>query len=95
VGTLGAAMQAEEIQRLISESMPYAEVSVRDFTGGGDHFEVTVVSPEFAGKTLLQQHQMVYAPLREAMVERIHALTLKTYTPQQWQQAPKSPSLTS
>jgi len=57
-----------------------------DLTGGGDHFQVLVVSPAFEGKGLVDQHQMVYGVLREALgSERIHALALKTYTPDQWQ----------
>ncbi|MBI1817660.1 MAG: BolA/IbaG family iron-sulfur metabolism protein [Deltaproteobacteria bacterium] len=80
----------DEISSLITAALPDAQVSVRDLTGGGDHFEVTVVSSAFAGKGLVDQHQMVYTPLRDAMVQRIHALTLKTYTPDQYQRAPKS-----
>ena len=80
----------DEISNLITTAIADAQVSVRDLTGGGDHFEVTVVSSAFAGKGLLDQHQMVYAPLRDAMVQRIHALTLKTYTPEQHRHAPKS-----
>ena len=79
----------DEISKLIVAAIPQAEVTVRDTTGGGDHFEAIVVSAAFAGKGLIEQHQMVFEPLREAMVARIHALSLKTYTPEQWQRAAK------
>ncbi len=80
-------MKVEELRSLIEKALPGARVEVRDFTGGGDHFEATVVSEAFTGKGLLERHRMVYTPLREAMaVERIHALTLKTYTPEEFDQ---------
>ncbi len=75
----------DQVSTLIRDSLPEAEVQVQDLTGGGDHYQVLVVSPAFAGRTLVQQHQLVYAAVREAMSsEAIHALALKTYTPEQW-----------
>ena len=79
-------MRPEEIARLIRASLPDATVEVQDYTGGGDHFEATVVSPSFTGKTRVEQHQIVYAALGELMTGPIHALALKTFTPAQWQQ---------
>lgn len=55
-----------------------------DVDGDGTHFEAVIVSSAFNGKTLLERHQLVYNVLGEAMKERIHALSLKTYTPEQW-----------
>jgi acid stress-induced BolA-like protein IbaG/YrbA len=55
-----------------------------DTTGGGDHFEALVVSDRFEGKGLVERHQIVYAALGDAMRARIHALTLKTLTPAQY-----------
>lgn len=52
--------------------------------GGGGHYRVTVVSPQFEGKTMLQQHRLVYAALAEAMPDRIHALAIDAYTPAVW-----------
>ena len=70
---------------MIQASLPDAQVSVNDLTGGGDHFEVTVVSDAFAGRSLVQQHQLVYGAVRSAMAsEAIHALALKTYSPTDW-----------
>ncbi|MCI0455049.1 MAG: BolA family transcriptional regulator [Candidatus Dadabacteria bacterium] len=74
-------MNAEEIKALIECAMPGSIVNVE---GDGTHFEAIVVSSEFEGKGLLEQHQMVYIALGESMRERIHALSLKTYTPDQW-----------
>jgi acid stress-induced BolA-like protein IbaG/YrbA len=79
-------MQAEELKKLIERGLPGALVEVRDFTGGGDHFEALVVSPEFEGKSLVERHQTVYGALGEAMRVQVHALTLKTLTPAQYQQ---------
>ena len=75
----------EQIVTMIQAEMPDAEVQVNDLTGGGDHFEVTVVSSQFAGRSLVQQHQLVYKSVQQAMSsEAIHALALKTYTPEAW-----------
>jgi len=73
---------------LVEQSIPQSDVDVRLFSGG-DHFEMRVVSPAFAGKSKVAQHQMVYQALGEHMRSRIHALALKTYTPEQWAQANK------
>jgi stress-induced morphogen len=74
---------AEEIQSLIRDALPDAQVRVRDLTGGGDHYEALVVSAAFAGKTKVARHRMVYGALQEAMVQRIHALALTTLTPEE------------
>lgn len=52
--------------------------------GDGQHFEAIIVSNEFAGKRLVQQHQIVYSALGDRMKSEIHALSMKTYTPEQW-----------
>ncbi|HVA80834.1 MAG TPA: BolA/IbaG family iron-sulfur metabolism protein [Candidatus Binataceae bacterium] len=74
-------MDAHEVQGLIAAGIPGARVDVRDTTGGGDHFEATVISEVFEGKGLVQRHQVVYAALGDAMRVRVHALALKTMTP--------------
>src|SRR5215470_6660953 len=78
---------AEEIDSLIKTAIPDAQVQVRDFTGGGDHYEAVVVSAAFAGKSKVARHRMVYSALQEAMVQRIHALALTTFTPEEHSQA--------
>ncbi len=78
----------DQVAEMIKASLPDAQVQVQDLTGGGDHYQVTVVSSAFEGKGLVQQHQLVYGAVRQAMsTEAIHALALKTYTPQAWSAA--------
>ena len=72
-------MNADDIQRLIQQGLPEALVEVRG--DDGVHFEALVVSPAFAGKLPLARHRMVYATLGELMGGAIHALSLKTLTP--------------
>ena len=55
-----------------------------EVTGDGAHFEAIVVSPSFAGLTRVRQHQLVYAALGERMREEIHALSMKTFSPEEW-----------
>ena len=74
------------IRERILSALPGSEVEVRDTTGTNDHFEARVVSPAFTGKSMVQQHQLVYAPLQEWLkTGELHALALKTYSPEQWQ----------
>ena len=68
----------EEVEKLIQEGIPDAVVTVNDMTGTGDHLEARVMSKSFAGKSLIQQHQMVYRALGDAMAGPIHALKLVT-----------------
>ena len=82
---------ADQVVSMIQTEMPDAEVKVNDLTGGGDHLEVTVVSEAFAGRSLVQQHQLVYKAVNAAMSsEAIHALALKTYTPDTWAKVSQS-----
>ncbi|MEB2285042.1 MAG: hypothetical protein B6D46_09890 [Polyangiaceae bacterium UTPRO1] len=73
-------MHPDEIQRSLAETFPAAAISVEDYTGGGDHFSVHITSPAFAGRSLVERHQMVYRALA-ALMPRIHALQLKTDAP--------------
>lgn len=76
-------MQAQHIQQLIEQHLPGCKAIVRG--DDGVHFEAIVISADFAGKSLLQQHRLVYAALGERMQrEEIHALSLKTFTPEAW-----------
>lgn len=72
------AMPLPEIERMIREALPDAKVEVRDLAGDGDHYAATIVSSAFAGKTRVQQHQMVYAALKGRMGGELHALALTT-----------------
>jgi stress-induced morphogen len=75
------AMAAHEIEKLIKESFPDAEVAIDDLAGDGDHYAATVVSEAFRGKSRVQQHQMVYDALKGHMGGVLHALALKTQAP--------------
>jgi stress-induced morphogen len=70
-----------EIERLIVSALPGATVSVRDLTGGGDHYEIEIVSAAFAGLPTLQRHRLVHAPLRDVLGGALHAVALRTRTP--------------
>jgi len=76
----------EEIKETLSRSLPVSLVETQDLTGGGDHWQLIVVSPAFEGKGLLEQHRMVNDALKaEIGDQRIHALALKTFSPAQWE----------
>ena len=77
-------MQPEEIKRLIESGIPGSTAQV---TGpDGTHFEAVIVSEQFTGKNMVQQHQLVYRALGERMGREIHALSMQTLTPEQWQE---------
>lgn len=77
-------MNAHTIKSLIQQQLPDALVEVSGEDGA--HFEALVVSPAFVGLSLIRQHQLVYAALGERMRAEIHALSLRTLTPEQAQQ---------
>jgi acid stress-induced BolA-like protein IbaG/YrbA len=80
-------MEISEIQQLIQAGLPGAEVQI---DGDGSHFNAHIIYERFEGKTLIKQHQMVYATLGEHFqTNAIHALSLKTYTPEQWKKVIK------
>ena len=74
-------MAANEIERLIREAIPDAEVEIRDLRGDGDHYAARVVSATFAGLPRVRQHQRVYAALGGRMGGELHALQLETAVP--------------
>jgi stress-induced morphogen len=71
-------MNATEIESLIRDALPDAEIEIRDLAGDGDHYAATVISSSFRGKTRVQQHQMVYSALQGRMGGILHALALTT-----------------
>ena len=77
-------MNQQQIQSLLEAGLPGAEIQVRG--EDGVHFEAIVISSEFAGLSLLNRHRRVYSALGERMGGEIHALALKTFTPQEWTQ---------
>jgi acid stress-induced BolA-like protein IbaG/YrbA len=76
-------MNPDEIQRLIEHGLKGAAATV--VTDGQSHYEAVVVCAEFAGKRSLSRHQLVYGTLGDRVGREIHALAVKTYTPDEWQ----------
>ena len=75
-------MEIDEIKSFIESGLPGSEVIV---DGDGTHFSAIVISNEFAGKSMVQQHQLVYKTLGEKVGSDIHALAIKTYTLEEWE----------
>ena len=71
----------EQVKHYIEAGLPCDHLEV---TGDGQHFEAIIVSPEFHGKNMVQQHQRVYQALGDRMHAEIHALSMKTFTPEDW-----------
>ena len=71
----------ESIQQSIRSGLACEHVEV---LGDGQHFQALIVSPEFAGRNRVQRHQLVYAALGDRMREEIHALSMRTLTPEEW-----------
>ena len=75
-------MDPNQIKQYIEQGLETEHVEV---AGDGRHFEAVIVSPLFRGKRKVQQHQLVYAALGDKMREDIHALSMQTLTPEEWQ----------
>lgn len=71
----------EQIKEYIEQGLACEHLQV---AGDGQHFEAVIVSREFEGKSPIQRHQLVYKALGDRMREEIHALSMKTHTPEQW-----------
>lgn len=76
--------QAERIKQLIEAGLPDCQARVDDPARDGAHFEAEVVSPAFRGLPRVRQHQLVYGTLGQHLRQDIHALALRTYTPETW-----------
>ena len=74
-------VEANSIEQSIRAGLTCTHLEVR---GDGAHFEAVIVSPSFAGLTRVRQHQLVFAALGDRMREEIHALSMKTFTPEEW-----------
>jgi stress-induced morphogen len=79
-------MDLEEIEDVIEAGIPDADAEVSQPRGpeDDDHLAAVVVSPAFEGQSLVEQHDMVYDALGDRMTTDIHALELKTYTPDEY-----------
>jgi stress-induced morphogen len=80
-------IEPEALRRLLAAAFPDAEIELVDLTGTKDHYQARVVSQAFEGKSPVEQHQLVYRALGDAMHGPVHALALKTYTPERWAKA--------
>lgn len=76
-------MQPSEIEKMIREGIPDADIRIEDLRGDGDHYAAYITSASFAGKSRVQQHQMVYAALQGKMGGELHALAIQTYVPEE------------
>ena len=72
------SLKIEEIKRLIKESMPDAEISIKDLVGDENHYSATIKSKIFNGKSKIEQHKLVYKALNGKMGNELHALQLNT-----------------
>ena len=79
-------MNLADIKKTIAAAVPHATVYVNDPMNDGQHLEAIVISPAFEGIMLVKQHQMVMAALKNAFATSVHALALKTFTPQKWEE---------
>ncbi len=75
------AMNVGDIERLIKQGIPDAEVQIEDLAGDGDHYAARVVSKAFEGLSRVKQHQLVYQALQGRMGNELHALALTTNVP--------------
>ena len=72
------ALKLEEIESLIIEALPDAEISIQDLAGDENHYSATIKSKVFAGKSKIEQHKIVYKALKGKMGNELHALALNT-----------------
>ena len=75
-------MEIDEIRLAIETGIPGSQVTV---DGDGTHFSAIIVSSEFLGKSMVQQHQLVYGTLGDKVGTDIHALAIRTFTPEEWE----------
>jgi len=71
-------MNLKDIEKHIKEAMPDATIDIQDLAGDGNHYSATVTSSQFAGKSKIEQHKMVYNSLKGKMGNELHALAIKT-----------------
>ena len=72
------ALKIEEIKSLIKESMPDAEIIIKDLAGDENHYSATIKSKVFSGKSKIEQHKLVYKALKGKMGNELHALAFNT-----------------
>ena len=77
-------MPAADLEAQLRRAFPDADITIDDLAGDGDHYKARIVSGAFRGLSRVRQHQLVYAALGERMREEIHALSMKTFSPDEW-----------
>lgn len=75
-------MNAKDIEKMIQDAIPDAQITIRDLAGDGDHYAAEIVSESFRGLTRVKQHKMVYDALQGNMGGVLHALALQTSVPE-------------
>ena len=75
-------LSANELKTYITNGLACEHIEVCG--DDGQHFEALIVSPTFVGKNMVQQHQLVYQALGDRMRSEIHALSMRTFTPEAW-----------
>jgi acid stress-induced BolA-like protein IbaG/YrbA len=80
----------EKIAQTLQENIPGAQVAVDDLTGTSDHFQVTIVAESFEGQTPIERHRSVYSALGSDVGGAIHALSIRAFTPAQWEKISSS-----
>ena len=78
-------IENHQIIAIIERALEGAKVEVKNPQKDRLHFDAVVIAKQFIGKSLVQQHQMVMVPLQELFATKLHALSLKTYTPEEWE----------
>ena len=72
------SLKLEEIETLIKESIPDAQITIQDLAGDNNHYSATIKSKSFSGKSKIEQHKLVYKALKGKMGNELHALALNT-----------------
>ena len=78
-------MEEKEVQALLEKDFPDSQIAIVDTRGSGDHFEIMVVSNDFDGVALIDRHRMIHSALGENLGGAIHAVEIKAYTNEQWE----------
>ena len=73
----------DDLRGMLSQAFPKGNIQLE--SNDNVHFQLLIVAPEFEGKSMVEQHQMIYAALGDAMREAVHALTIRALTPAQWE----------
>lgn len=79
-------MTLDDIKQTIERAVPQSTAYILDPMNDGQHLQAIVISPAFKSMMLIKQHQAVMTPLKQAFAQSVHALALKTFTPEKWEE---------